>query len=138
MLARLKSLTRSVVRRERLESDMDEEMRFHAEAFERDLIDRGIAPDKARRRARIEFGSVETAKEECREAKGLSFLDETSRNLRYASRTLRRAPGFSAAVIGTLALCIGANTAIFSIVDAVLFRPLPYPEPERLGTAVRQ
>src|SRR5437763_14329400 len=112
--------------RNRIEREMDEELRFHIEAFENDLIMAGVAAGEARRRARIEFGSVEGTKEECREAKGLSLIDETARNVRYAIRVLRRAPAFSATVIGTLALCIGANTAIFSVVEVVLFRPMPY------------
>lgn len=138
MLNHFRSFIRSVSRRNELERDMEDEMRFHRQTFEDDLIASGKSRTEARRRARLEFGSIEAAKEECREAKGLSMLDEIMRNVRYASRLLRRAPGFAASVIGTLALCIGVNTAIFSIVDAILFRPLPYPEPHRLAMVVLQ
>src|SRR6185437_9578201 len=138
MFTRIRSAIRYAIRRNKLEREMTEEMRFHLDAIEHDLIAAGITPSEAHRRALLEFGNVEAAKEDCREAKGLSFADETVRNVRYAARLLRRSPGFSLAVIGTLAFCIGANTAIFSVVDAVLFRPLPYPEPDRLGAVVRQ
>jgi len=138
VLAQLLHLLKSGTARKRFEAEMDDEMRFHLETFEKDLVQSGVSPAEARRRAVIEFGSVETKKEECREARGLSLLDEMVRNVRFALRLLRRSPGFAATIILTLGLCIGANTAIFSVVDAVLFRPLPYPEPERLGTVVLQ
>lgn len=126
-------LLRSLMRRKNVESDMDEEMRFHLLAFADDLQRQGVPPHEAMRRARLQFGSVHAAKEECRQSLGFQWPDEFARNVRYAARTLLRSPGFSLAVILTLALCIGANTAIFSVVDAVLFRPYPFPEPDRLG-----
>jgi predicted permease len=136
VLARLSSFCKAVTGRGRLESDMDAEMRFHLDAFTNDLIRSGVPVDEARRRARMEFGSSERAKEECRESRGLRLTDEFARNVRYAIRSFRKTPGFTIAAVLTLALCIGANTAIFSVIDAALLRPLPYPEPERLAQVV--
>lgn len=138
MLVRLRSFWSTATRREKLDREMDEEFRHHRECFEADLIANGVAPEEARRRSRLEFGGAERLKEECREAKGQSLLDETARNVRFAWRLLRRSPGYALTVVGTLALCIGANTAVFSVADGVLFRALPFAEPERLGQIVRQ
>lgn len=136
MLTRLRSLLRALSSRTRLEDDMNFEMRFHVQAYTDDLVSQGVPLREAKRRARIEFGSVENAKQECRESRGLRFPDELARNIRYALRTLCKTPGFALAAIVTLALCIGANTAIFSVIDAALLRPLPYPEPDRLADVV--
>ncbi len=133
MLARMRFLIRGLFSRRRMESEMDAELRSHLESYADDLVASGVAPAEAERRARLEFGAVESFKEECREARGLRWFDELARNVRFAFRIFRKAPVFSVAAVLTLALCIGANTAIFSVVDALMFRPLPYPEPERLG-----
>src|SRR3989442_7539715 len=108
----------------RLEEDMDDAMRFHIEQYQRDLIRSGTPPMEAARRARQEFGNISLAKEECREAKGLPMFDEFVRNVSYAFRQLRRAPGFGATVVITLGLCIGVNTAVFSVIDAAVLRAL--------------
>jgi len=123
--------------RGRFESDLDAELRDHMQKYRDDLVSRGVSPHEAELRARREFGRVTAVKEEVRESSGLAWADTIARNFRYAFRVLRKNPAFSLTVIVTLALCIGANTAIFSIVDAMLFRPLPYPEPDRLARVSR-
>ncbi len=131
-----KSWFHSLLRRRRVEREMEAEIESHIERYSEDLAARGVPPAEARRRARVEFGAVEAVKDECREALGLRWTDEFRRNLRHAARLLRKSPAFTATTVLTLALCIGVNTAVFSVVDAVLLRALPYPEPERLVTFV--
>jgi predicted permease len=111
---------------------MDEEMRFHLEMATRKNIDRGMTPDEARRRALAKFGGVAQHREAALEAVPGFWVDELRLDLKYSMRTLRRNPGFAIAVVLTLALGIGANTAIFSVVNGVLLRPLPIRDPERL------
>src|SRR6202035_2124211 len=91
----LKALVRSIVTRKRLDDDMEAEMRFHIQEYERDLICRGLSTPAAAKRARIEFGNISLATEQCREVKGVPMLDEFARNIRYAFRQLRRSPGFA-------------------------------------------
>ena len=136
MLARLRSWVAGALRRDRVEDEMDAEMRFHVAQHVDDLVARGVARADAERQARAAFGRVESVKDACRQARALDAIDAVRRDIRYAGRLLRRSPGFALTVVATLALCIGANTAIFSVVDAVLFRPLPYPQPERLAQVV--
>jgi predicted permease len=131
--SRLRSFWRSAVHRSEMEREMADELQFHLEQRAEDLAARrGLSPDEARRIARIEFGSVERYKEENRQSLGLRVLDDARGDLRFAIRSFAKSKGFTAAAIATLALGIGANTAVFSVVDALLLRELPVKEPERL------
>src|SRR6185436_8853064 len=130
--ARLRSLLAGVFRQQKVEEDLSEEIRFHIDTRARDLIARGMSPDAARRTARIEFGSVERYKEEVRGARGWSPINEARADLLMGARTLRRAPGFTVAAGLSLALGIGANTLVFSLLDSTVLKPLALPEPERL------
>ena len=127
----LKTLLRAV-RRGRFEQDLDQELRFHLDMEIEALVARGHSPDQARRLAERAFGGIERHKDEVRDVRGLTLLDDVVRDVRFGVRTLRKSPGFVAVALLCLGLGIGANAAVFSVIDAVLLRPLPYGAPDRL------
>lgn len=119
-------------RRNQLEEQLDKELRFHLDRHVADLTARGHSPEEARRHARQAIGGPEQVKESCRDARGTRWLEAFWQDLRYGLRTLRQKPGFAAITLATLALGIGATTVMFTVVDSVLLKPLPFPEPGRL------
>jgi predicted permease len=119
-------------RRKKFEREMDEELRFHIEARVDDLVRSGVNRAEAQHRARIEFGGIESTKDECRQSWGLQRIDELRQDVRLTFRTIRQSPGFAAIAILSLAFGIGANTAIFALVDAVMLRILPVHDPGKL------
>jgi predicted permease len=123
-------------RRKPFEQGLDKELRYHFERLVRDAVAEGVDPDEARRRARLEFGGLEQVKDDCRDIRS-RWLEDFAKDLRYAARTLRRSPGFLAVAVLSLALGMGANTAIFSLIDAVMLRAMPVRDPGRLVQITR-
>jgi predicted permease len=129
-IARLRM--RSLVRRGRVERELDKELRFHLESEMEANQRLGMPPAEARLIAIRRLGGVAQIKEECRDMRRTDYLEHFARDLQYAVRTLARSPGFAVVIVLTLALSIGANSAIFSVIDGVLLRPLPYPRADRI------
>jgi putative ABC transport system permease protein len=128
----LRRLLATLLRRSRMESDLAEELRFHIQSRAEHFLRSGHSPEEAQRLARLEFGTVESYKESCREANGLAWIDELRGNLRYTLRTLRMNPGFTLAAVFSLALGIGVNTSAFTSVNAIVLHPFPYPNLDRV------
>src|SRR3954451_24018224 len=123
---------RALFRRERIDSEMAEEMQYHLDAQARINLASGLSPEDARDAALRSFGGVEQIKERAREQQGLRWLDDGARDFRFALHGLRKHPAFTTVAILSLALGIGANTAIFSVVNAVLLKSLPVSDPQAL------
>src|SRR5579862_1475197 len=138
LLPRLRSWLKWVVKRERLETDLEAEVRFHIDSYARDLMASGVSEAEATRRARIEFGGIESHKDAVRASMGLRWWDDLWNDLQYGARVLRKSPGFTSIAVVSLALAIGANTSIFSLANQVLYARLGVSHPEwlRLLTVV--
>ncbi len=130
--SRLRSWLNAILRRRHLESEMDTELRFHLEAYADDLVRTGLSRPEALRCARLEFGGLEQTKEVCRDARGVTLFESFIQDLRFGVRMLRKTPGFTFVAVLMLALGIGMNTAIFSMVDQLLLWTVPAHEPNRL------
>ncbi len=131
---RIQGVVRNLFGKERVEKDLDEEVRAYVDLMADEMVASGMSADEARRAAMAEFGGMEQAKQAVRDKRAGTGLEMLWLDVRFGWRQLLRNPGFTATAVVTLALSIGANTAIFSIVNALMLKSLPYPHPERMGT----
>lgn len=132
LLARTKSFIRNLFRRDRADRNIHEELRSYLDLLTEEKIASGLSPIEARRQAKIELGGLEQVKENVRDVRTGAFLDSAAQDIRFALRLFRKSPIFTAAAILTLALGLGANAAIFSLVDSVFLRAVPFADPDRL------
>ncbi|MGC2467280.1 MAG: permease prefix domain 1-containing protein, partial [Candidatus Acidiferrum sp.] len=131
-LYRMPLRLRSLFRRDQVEQDLNEELQYHLEQKTQEYTASGLTLEEARRKARCEFGGLEQSKENCRDARRVNYIQDLMQDLGFGMRLLRNSPGFALVAILTLALGIGANTAIFSVVHGILLQPLPFPKQDQL------
>lgn len=136
-LSRMRSAIRNLFWKSRAESDLDNELRAYVDIITEEHIASGMPASEARRRALADFGGVEQVRQAVRDQRAATGVEMMGRDMRYGLRQLRRNPGFALTVVATLALAIGANTAVFSLVNSLMLKRLAYPQPERLGTIFR-
>jgi predicted permease len=133
MLSDLHYRLRALFHRRKMDAEVDEELRDHLEREAEKYRRTGLAPNEAMRRARLALGGREQVKQQCRESRGTKFVEDLLLDLRYALRSFAKMPGLTALIVLSLAIGIGANTAIFSVISTLLLKPLPYPSPDRLA-----